>query len=100
MENCYGGRPRKSVSRSTNRPVHAATGVTLDCEKDVHGLWGGTGGEVAKFWISVLTDLRNRDVKDLFFVACDGLKGLPEVVTNVWPQTIVLEPGHTSSETR
>ena len=39
--------------------------------------------------MSVLTDLRNRGVKDVFFLVCDGLKGLPEVVANVWPQTIV-----------
>ena len=39
--------------------------------------------------MSVLTDLRNSGVKDVFFVVCDGLKGLPEVVGNVWPQTIV-----------
>src|SRR5690348_5640196 len=39
--------------------------------------------------MSVLTDLRNRGIKDVFFVVCDGLKGLPEVVSNVWPQTIV-----------
>ena len=39
--------------------------------------------------MSVLTDLRNRGVKDVFFVVCDGLKGLPEVVSNVWPQAIV-----------
>ncbi len=72
-----------------NRPVYAAIGVTLGGEKDVLGLWAGTGGEGAKFWMSVLTDLRNRGVKDTFFVVCDGLKGLPEVVGNVWPQTIV-----------
>lgn len=58
-------------------------------EKDVLGLWAGTGGEGAKFWMSVLTDLRNRGVKDTFFVVCDGLKGLPEVVGNVWPLTTV-----------
>jgi putative transposase len=64
-------------------------GVTLAGEKDILGLWAGTGGEGAKFWMSVLTDLRNRGVRDVFFVVCDGLKGLPDVVTNVWPQTIV-----------
>ena len=58
-------------------------------EKDVLGLWAGTGGEGAKFWMSVLTDLRNRGVKDTFFVVCDGLKGLPEVVGNVWPLSTV-----------
>jgi len=72
-----------------NRPFYAAIGVTLDGDKDILGLWAGTGGEGAKFWMSVLTDLRNRGVKDAFFVVCDGLKGLPEVVGNVWPLTTV-----------
>jgi putative transposase len=72
-----------------NRPVYAAIGVTLGGEKDILGLWAGTGGEGAKFWMAVLTDIRNRGVRDVFFVVCDGLKGLPEVVGNVWPLTIV-----------
>jgi putative transposase len=72
-----------------NRPIYAAIGVSLSGEKDILGLWAGTGGEGAKFWMSVLTDLRNRGVKDTFFVVCDGLKGLPEVVGNVWPQAVV-----------
>jgi len=72
-----------------NRPFYAAIGVSLDGDKDILGLWAGTGGEGAKFWMSVLTDLRNRGVKDVFFVVCDGLKGLPEVVGNVWPRAIV-----------
>ncbi len=72
-----------------NRPIYAAIGVSLAGEKDVLGLWAGTGGEGAKFWMSVLSDLRNRGVKDTFFVVCDGLKGLPEVVGHVWPLTTV-----------
>jgi putative transposase len=72
-----------------NRPVYAAIGVSLEGEKDILGLWAGTGGEGAKFWMAVLTDLRNRGLKDTFFVVCDGLKGLPEVVSNVWPLAIV-----------
>ena len=72
-----------------NRPVYAAIGVTLAGEKDVLGLWAGTGGEGAKFWMSVLTDIRNRGVRDVFFLVCDGLKGLPDVVANVWPLTTV-----------
>jgi putative transposase len=72
-----------------NRPVYAAIGVTVDGHKDVLGLWMGTGGEGAKFWMSVLIDLKNRGIRDVFFLVCDGLKGLPEVVANVWPQTIV-----------
>jgi Transposase and inactivated derivatives len=72
-----------------NRPVYAAIGVSLEGEKDILGLWAGTGGEGAKFWMSVLTDLKTRGVRDVFFVVCDGLKGLPEVVGNTWPQAIV-----------
>jgi putative transposase len=72
-----------------NRPVYAAIGVTVDGRKDVLGLWMGTGGEGAKFWMSVLVDLKNRGVGDVFFLVCDGLKGLPEVVVNVWPLTVV-----------
>jgi putative transposase len=73
----------------TNRPVYAAIGVTVDGRKDVLGLWAGVGGEGAKFWMSVLVDLKNRGVRDAFFVVCDGLKGLPDVVENVWPLAVV-----------
>ena len=72
-----------------NRPVYAAIGVTVDGRKDVLGLWSGAGGEGAKFWMSVLVDLKNRGVRDAFFVVCDGLKGLPDVVENVWPLAVV-----------
>jgi transposase-like protein len=72
-----------------NRPIYAAIGVSLDGERDILGLWAGQGGEGAKFWMAVLTDLRNRGIKDTFFVVCDGLKGLPDVVSNVWPAAIV-----------
>jgi putative transposase len=72
-----------------NRPVYAAIGVTLDGGKDILGLWAGTGGEGAKFWMSVLLDMKNRGVRDVFFLVCDGLKGLPDVVANVWPLTTV-----------
>jgi putative transposase len=72
-----------------NRPIYAAIGVSLAGDKDILGLWAGSGGEGAKFWMSVLTDLKNRGINDAFFVVCDGLKGLPEVVGNAWPQAIV-----------
>lgn len=72
-----------------NRPFYAAIGVSLAGERDILGLWAGNGGEGAKFWMAVLTDLRNRGITDTFFVVCDGLKGLPEVVGNVWPRAIV-----------
>ncbi len=76
-------------SQVANRPFYAAIGVTVDGRKDVLGLWPGSGGEGAKFWMSVLVDLKNRGVKDVFFLVCDGLKGLPEVVEQVWPAAIV-----------
>ncbi len=72
-----------------NRPIYAAIGVTVEGHKDVLGLWAGTGAEGAKFWMSVLTDLKNRGIRDVFFLVCDGLKGLPEVVEHTWPNTIV-----------
>src|SRR5215207_965365 len=67
-----------------NKPIYVVIGVTVNGERDVLGLWAGTGGEGAKFWMAVLTDLRNRGVGDVFFLVCDGLKGLPEVVEHVW----------------
>lgn len=73
-----------------NRPVYAAIGVDLDGHKDVLGMWAGDGdGESAKFWLAVLTDLKNRGVRDVFFVVCDGLKGLPDSVNVAFPRAIV-----------
>ena len=73
-----------------NRPVYAAIGVDLAGRKDVLGLWAGHGGgETAKFWMSVLSELKNRGVADVFFVVCDGLKGLPDSVEAVFPQAVV-----------
>src|SRR5688572_6993503 len=73
-----------------NRPVYAAIGVDLEGHKDILGMWfGDGGGESAKFWMVVLSELRNRGVADVFFLVCDGLKGLPDSVNAVWPATIV-----------
>ena len=64
-----------------NRPVYVAIGVNLDGERDVLGLWlGPTGGEGAKQWMTMLTELRNRGVADALIVCCDGLKGLPDAI--------------------
>lgn len=74
-----------------NRPFYAAIGVTVDGCKDVLGLWAGTpgDGEGAKYWLAVLTELKNRGVMDTMFVICDGLKGLPGVVETTWPDATV-----------
>ena len=54
-----------------NRPIYAAIGVTLDGERDIWVCGPARGGEGAKFWMSVLTDLRNCGARDVFFVVCD-----------------------------
>src|SRR6201987_4701082 len=72
-----------------NRPVYAAIGVSLAGEKDILGLWAGTGGEGGKIWMRVLTDLKKPGVSELVFLVCDGLKGLPDAVGNVWPLATV-----------
>ncbi|MFC9769546.1 IS256 family transposase, partial [Rhodococcus jostii] len=72
-----------------NRPIYVAIGVTVNGERDILGLWAGDGGEGAKFWLAVLTEIRNRGVADVCIAVCDGLKGLPEAITTVWPLTVV-----------
>lgn len=73
----------------TNRPIYVAIGVNLDGERDILGLWVGDGGEGAKYWARVLTEIKNRGTKDCCILVCDGLTGLPDAVASVWPQTIV-----------
>jgi putative transposase len=72
-----------------NRPIYTVVGVTVEGERDILGLWVGTGGEGAKYWATVLTELKNRGVEDVLIAVCDGLKHLPEVIGTIWPQTIV-----------
>ena len=67
-----------------NRPVYVVIGVTVNGERDVLGLWAGDGNEGAKFWLAVLTEIKNRGVDDVCIVVCDGLKGLPESITTTW----------------
>ena len=75
----------------SNRPFYAAIGVDLRGHRDVLGVWAGTpgAGESSKFWISILTELKNRGVADIFYLVCDGLKGMPDSVNTVFPETIV-----------
>jgi putative transposase len=70
--------------------VYVAMGINMDGERDVLGLWvGPTGGESPKFWLSVLSELKNRGVNDVLLLCCDGLKGLPDSARAVWPQVDV-----------
>jgi len=70
--------------RVENRAVYVALGVDLEGHKEVLGLWT-SGNEGAKFWLSVLTELRNRGVKDMLIVCVDGLKGFPQAIETVFP---------------
>jgi putative transposase len=77
-------------SQVANRPVYVAIGVNLEGERDVLGLWlGPTGGEGAKQWATMLTELKNRGLQDALIVCCDGLKGLPDSIRLTWPEATV-----------
>ena len=67
-----------------NKPMYVVIGVTVNGERDILGIWAGDGGEGAKFWLQVLTEVKNRGVADVCIAVCDGLKGLPEAINTVW----------------
>ena len=71
-----------------NKAVYLALGITGDGEREVLGLWIAEN-EGAKFWLSVMTELRNRGVQDILIAVVDGLKGFPEAITAAFPQTTV-----------
>jgi len=73
-----------------NRPIYVALAVTVDGTRDILGLWAGEhgDGEGAKYWLRVLTEIKNRGVADVCLVVCDGLKGLPAAIETVWPAAI------------
>ena len=71
-----------------NRAVFVAIGVNMEGHKDVLGLWVADN-EGAKFWLKVLTDLKNRGVKDVLIACVDGLKGFPEAIEAAFPQALV-----------
>ena len=72
-----------------NRPAYVVVGVDVDGRKHVLGVWLGDGGEGAKYWLSVLTEIRNRGLEDALIVCCDGLRGLPDAIEATWPQALV-----------
>jgi putative transposase len=74
--------------RVINKAIHMALGVNLVGHKELLGLWI-TQNESSKFWLSVLTELQNRGVKDIFIACVDGLTGFPEAIETVFPQTQV-----------
>lgn len=74
--------------RVINKAVHMALGVNLEGKKELLGIWM-TQNESSKFWLSVMTELQNRGVKDIFIACVDGLTGFPEAIETVFPQTRV-----------
>jgi transposase-like protein len=80
----------------SNKPAYLAIGIDADGEKHVLGIWvartpleTATAGEAASFWHSVMTDLKNRGVRDILIACCDGLKGFADSITSAFPPTIV-----------
>lgn len=71
-----------------NRAIYVVIGVNLEGNKEVLGLWAGQA-EGAKFWLQVLTELKNRGVRDMFIACVDGLKGFPQAIETVFPQAQV-----------
>jgi putative transposase len=74
--------------RVENRAIYVALGIRMDGSKDVLGLWT-SANEGAKFWLNVLTELRNRGVKDIYLVCVDGLKGFPQAIESIFPKAQV-----------
>ena len=78
----------RNDGRVENRAVYVAIGIDMEGRKEVLGLWT-SANEGAKFWLAVLTELRNRGVKDVFVVCVDGLKGFPQAIESVFSKAQV-----------
>ena len=74
--------------RVENRAVYVALGINLEGRKDVLGLWT-SAAEGAKFWLNLLTELRNRGVSDVYLMCVDGLKGFPQAIESIFPHAQV-----------
>jgi putative transposase len=74
--------------RVENRAVYVVIGIDLEGQKDVLGLWT-SANEGAKFWLQVLTDLKNRGIQHVFIACVDGLKRFPQAIETVCPQAQV-----------
>jgi putative transposase len=78
----------RETQHVNNRAVYVAIGVNLQGSKEVLGLWS-SAHEGAKFWLGVLTEIRNRGVEDMFIACVDGLKGFPDAIEAVFPKAQV-----------
>ena len=78
----------KDQGRVSNKAIYLAIGVNMQGLKEVLGLWASEN-EGAKFWLSIITELKNRGVRDIFIACVDGLKGFPEAIETIYPKTQV-----------
>jgi putative transposase len=78
----------KDGKQVINKSLYIAMGIDMNGNKDILGLWLANN-EGAKFWLSVLNELKNRGVSDIFIACCDGLTGFPEAINAVFPKTTV-----------
>jgi transposase-like protein len=80
----------KVSGRVSKRAVYVVLGINCEGNKELLGLWiGEAESEGAKFWLKVLTDLKNRGLKDILIACCDGLTGFPQAIESLYPQTQV-----------
>jgi putative transposase len=77
-----------TVREVQNKAIYLVIGVTLSGHKDVLGMWVAQT-EGAKFWLQILTELKNRGVQDILIACVDGLKGFPEAINTIFPKTEV-----------
>ncbi len=75
-------------NRVINKSVYLALGIRMDRTKELLGLWISEN-EGAKFWLSVLDDMKNRGVQDILIACVDGLSGFPDAICSVYPKTKV-----------
>lgn len=78
----------RDQGRVSNKAIYLAIGVNMQGLKEVLGLWASEN-EGAKFWLSVITELKSRGVRDIFIACVDGLKGFPEAIETIYPKTQV-----------
>ena len=78
----------REENKIVSKAIYVALGITMDGMKDVIGMWIGEN-EGAKFWFKVCTELKNRGVKDILIACVDGLKGFPDAIKSVFPDTAV-----------
>jgi putative transposase len=76
----------RTEGRVMNQAVYLALGINMDGYKELLGLWVGES-EGSKFWLNVLTELKNRGVQDILIACVDGLKGFPDAIESVYPKT-------------